>query len=139
MSIGVCSDDLIAYALNALKAKWVSDSTALRIVLYKNNYTPTTSSVYSSFTPADFTGATPQSINASHFGSAVVSAHVATITNSDTNTFTNSSADQVVYGYLVYDNAGPTYLCAEKFDNPQTISVGAQLGVQPVVALQSGP
>jgi hypothetical protein len=139
MSVGVCSDDLIAFALNGLKAKWVADGTALRIVLYQNNYTPTTSSTYSSFTPASFTGSAPQVVDASHFGSAVVSAHVATITNSDTNTFTNSSADQVVYGYLVYDNAGPTYLCAERFDNPQTVSVGAQLGVQPVVALQSGP
>jgi len=60
------------------------------VQLYTNDYTPDDDSTPGDFTAATFTGAGAFSVDTTNWGSAVISSHVANITNSNTPHWTNS-------------------------------------------------
>jgi len=94
-----------------LAAAW--NGTKLKMHLFQNNFTPTTSSVLANFTECTFAGYAAQDI--SSWGASVVVGHVATMTAAP-NTFTRSTtgAAQDVYGYYITNQAGSLLYWAEK-------------------------
>lgn len=99
--------------LQALK-----DYNAFNIRLFKNDFTPSASTVIGDFTECDFTGYIDQALV---FSNAVDEGDYASI-SSDVVTFTPfGSVSQTAYGYYItyYDGVSTTYLIgAERFDTP---------------------
>jgi hypothetical protein len=106
--------------LTDLASAW--NSTKLKLHLYKNNVTPTTSSTVGSFTESTFTGYAAQDI--SGWAYDTVASHVADmVASSNTFTRTSTGAGESVYGYFVTDQAGTTLYFAELDPNgPRTLT-----------------
>jgi hypothetical protein len=109
---GKFQDDGVSAAASAIRGTW--NTTPVKVHLYKNDVTPTTSSVLGDFTESDFAGYAAQ--NASSWSAPVVSAHIATITAAAL-TYTRSSTGtaQNAYGYYITDSGSTLLYAAERF------------------------
>jgi hypothetical protein len=96
--------------LTDLASAW--NTTKLKLHLYKNNVTPTTSSTVGTFTESTFAGYAAQDI--AGWAYDTVASHVADMT-ATANTFTRSTTGTAenIYGYFVTDQAGTTLYFAE--------------------------
>lgn len=96
--------------LTDLASAW--NTTKLKLHLYSNNFTPTTSSTVGSFTECTFAGYSAQDIDGWAYDT--VASHVADMLAS-AKTFTRSTTgtSQNIYGYYVTDQAGTTLYFAE--------------------------
>lgn len=109
----------ISNRLTQLQTNW--NATPLKLHLYSNNQTPTTSSVIGDFTECTFAGYAAQ--NLTTWTAPSVAAHVASMTAAAL-TFTRSTtgALQNIYGYYVTTSGG-TLLWAEIFsDAPRVVT-----------------
>ena len=111
---GVLADNGSKQVLTECKTNW--NSTALKIHLFKNNYTPLTTSVIGDFTESTFAGYAAASLTT--WPTPTVAAHVASMAAAAV-TFTRSTtgATEAIYGYYVTDNASTVLLWAERDAN----------------------
>jgi len=106
----VLQDGGLTRKLEDLRAAW--NSTALKMHLYSNNFTPLVTSVVGDFTECTFSGYSSQNIVT--WGAASVASHIGKIQAAPiTFTRSTSGASQNVYGYYVTDAAGTVLEWAE--------------------------
>lgn len=115
------------------RANW--NVTALKLHLYKNNFTPLITSVLADYTESTFAGYAAQSITG--WTAATITANIAKML-ADAKTFTRSStgATENVYGYYVTDNGSTIALWGERDANapiPLT-NLGDSYTVTPALA-----
>jgi hypothetical protein len=96
--------------LTDLASAW--NSTKVKLHLYSNNHTPTTSDTVSNYTECTFTGYAAQDVSGWSYDT--VASHVADmIATANTFTRTATGTSQNIYGYYVTDAAGTTLYFAE--------------------------
>lgn len=107
--------------LTECRTNW--NATPLHMHLFKNNYTPLTTTVLANLTECDFPGYAVQNIVT--WGAPSVAAHIASMVAA-ANTFTRSTtgAGQAIYGCFVTLADNVTLLWAER--DPVADSTGVQ-------------
>lgn len=110
---------------------------ALKLNLYKNDYTPTSTSEDSDFTVADFTGYAEKSIARADWGSAATNGSDKGEIIATDQSWTATSS-QTVYGYYVTPASDSTLiLFAEKFGSAQSLTSGDTFTVKPKLTFSS--
>src|SRR5436189_2973693 len=111
---GVMADNGSKQVLSEARTTW--NTTALKLHLFVNNITPTTSNVIGDFTEASFTGYAAASIVT--WAAPSVAAHIASMSPASvTFTRTATGTVQTVYGYYVTDNANTVLYWSERDAN----------------------
>jgi hypothetical protein len=103
--------------------------------LFKNDYTPVPGSALGDYVEADFPGYAADTIPNTEWGTVTVAAHVASMTQTEVNSFEANAAgfvSQTVYGYYV-TGAGGAFLWGERFENTKTIEPEDTLNVTPIM------
>lgn len=121
---------LLAWALNGSPEN-------LTLKLYKNDVTPSQSSVAGDFTVADFTGYVNKTLTSgSWVAPATVSNKAVSSYASQTFSCTGGSS-QVVYGYYIVGASSGTLILAERFATSRTMSNGVDLTLTPSISANS--
>lgn len=88
-----------------------------KIALFSNNIVPSPSSVIGDFTPATFTGSTPQAIT---WGDVYSDGDGNAIAPGGSHLFPVTGAvSETIYGYIITDTAGTGLLAARQLPAPQ--------------------
>lgn len=115
--------------------KETSVSTNLLLKLYKNDVTPSASSVAGDFTEADFTGYAVKTLGRAGWSAAsTVSGKAETSRSAESYT---AGSSQTIYGYYVVSGADGSLLWAEKFNSARQLSSSDVLSVTPRFTLNS--
>ena len=98
--------------LTAAKVRWVAGA-AVKLHLFKNDYTPTTADTIANYTESTFPGYAAASAN--NWQAPTTAAHVSSMLE-QARTFTRNAtgATENVYGYYVTDNASANLFWAER-------------------------
>lgn len=119
-------DEMLALLLDQQTGKDSGHSfDGAKVMLFQNNYTPTTSTQLSDLTECTFAGYSQLTLAAATFAAASVASHVASTTYGSTLTWTRSTTGtpQVVYGMAVLNSSGTKVICAGNFDaGPYTVT-----------------
>ena len=108
----------------------------LTLKLYKNDYTPTATSVVGNFTEADFTGYSAATLDKDDWTIVTDGNSKASATN-DAQSWTAAST-QTVYGYYVLStSSATTVLWAERFGVARALTSGDQLTITPTITASS--
>lgn len=109
----------------------------LKLNLFKNDYTPTSTSINTDFTVGDFTGYVEKTIARTDFTSATTNANnKGEIVASDQSWSPTSAQD--IYGYYVSPASDNTVvLWAEKFASVVSLASGDTFTVKPKMTLAS--
>jgi len=105
--------------------------------LFKNDYTPSQSTVFGDFTEADFTGYSAATLTRANFGAASTVNNKAESTYSAQQSWTCGTTGNTVYGYYVLGATSGTCLWAERFATSRTLANGDQLNLTPKLTLNS--
>lgn len=127
---GVWNDGSLAAALDAILAN--ADFATAKLRLFKNNFTPSNTSVIASFTEADFAGYAP--IDLSAWGAAALFAHVAQAQNIATS-FVITAGTQNIYGWYVTNAAGTKLLLSQRDPNAPVLLDGGGMNAYAVTLL----
>jgi hypothetical protein len=112
----------------------VDESYILR--LYKNNATPSQSTVIGDFTEADFVGYSPVTMSRAGWASSSTVSNKAQSTYAQ-QSWTCGSTGNTVYGYYVVGASSGVCLWAEKFGSARVMSSLDVLQLTPVFTLNS--
>lgn len=113
----------------------VDENYTLR--LYKNNYTPTGTSVTVDFTEADFTNYTEKTLTRAGWGTPTTVSNKAASTYSAVQTWTCGASGNTIYGCYVVGATSGTLLWAEKFSTARPLALMDVLNFTPVFTLNS--
>jgi len=109
----------------------------LKLNLFKNDYTPVSTSINTDFTVADFTGYAEKTIARGDWGAAATNGSDKGESIADDQTWSPTSA-QDVYGYYVSPASDNTViLWAEKFAAAVSLTSGDTFTVTPKLTLAS--
>jgi hypothetical protein len=106
---------------NFLNNSWLIAVGAIKISLFKNNFTPVPATVIGDFTKADFTGYADVTIG---FNPSVTVAGKGTLTATAAAAFIMGvpGTGNTIYGYYVWAVTGTQLLWAERFDSAQIVA-----------------
>ena len=118
-----------------LKLTNVTDNYLLH--LYKNNYTPLSTSVKSDFTEANFTNYAATTLTRSTWASSTLNGSNKAQSTYAAQSWTCGVTTNTVYGYYMTDSTDTTLLWAEQFGIARTLAENDILSVTPVFTLSS--
>lgn len=118
-----------------LKLTNVTDNYLLH--LYKNNYSPISTSTLSSFTEADFTNYAAVTLTRSSWASSTLNGSNKGESTYSAQSWTCGVTTNTVYGYYVTDSTNTNLLWAEQFGIARTLAQNDILSVTPVFTLSS--
>lgn len=131
---------VVANVGELLLLEWSLKSTStpenLILKLYKNDVTPSQSSVAGDFTVADFTGYSNKTLSRGSWASPTTVSNKAS-TSYAAQTFTNSGTAQTIYGYYVVGATSGTLIWAERFSAARTLNNGDSVTVTPSLTANS--
>lgn len=105
---------------------------ALGLALFTNNYTPVDGSIFSSFTPASFTGSSAITVARSDWDAPSLTGHVAYIGVTPPPSWTcTAGGPQTCYGWFLYDITTSTVIAAQRFATARVMDVGAVEALDP--------
>lgn len=115
----------------------VNENYSLR--LFKVNKTPDDSDVAVDYTAieADFTGYVAKTLTRAGWGAAILVADTASSTYGTVQSWTATSAGNIIYGYFVLGSTSGKLLWCEKFGTPRSMGVGDILDLTPVFTLRT--
>jgi len=105
--------------------------------LYRNNLTPTNSSVLADFTETTFTGYSSQTMTAGNWSAATTNPSNKAESSNSELAWTCGSTGDTIYGYFVENAAGSVCLWAEKFDTARPLSLNDVFKITPKFTLNS--
>lgn len=105
--------------------------------LYKNDYTPTQTTVVGDFTQADFTNYTEKTLTRATWGAAVSVSNKAQSTYGTAQSWTCGTGGNTIYGYYVVGATSGVCLWAERFAAARIMGNGDVLNLTPVFTLNS--
>lgn len=105
--------------------------------LYRNNLTPTNSTVLADFTETTFTGYSAKTLTAGTWSSATTNGSNKAESSYTEQAWTCGSTGDTLYGYYVTNAAGTVCLWAEKFDSARPMSLNDVFKLTPVFTLNS--
>lgn len=113
-----------------------SSPEALTLKLYKNDYTPTTTSVAGDFTEADFTSYADKDLARASWATPTTVSNVASSAYA-AQTFTCGTTGNTIYGYYYVGTTSGTLFAGERFATPRVLVSGDTLSVTPVITLST--
>lgn len=118
------------------RALRLSNQENLVLKLYKNDVTPSASSVAGDFTECDFSGYSSITLANGTWAAASTSGGKATSSYGE-QTFTSSGGSQTVYGVYVVGATSGTLYYAERFSTAKTVTSGDSVVYNPTLTNNS--
>lgn len=132
--MGVQTDKMILKLMEVFKNALAADDPIPFLMLFQNDISITTSTVYTDLVQASFGGYSDQELLGGEWSGPTLAAHVATLLYNNYVEFTQSSgSDQVIYGWAVYEAATEELWGGDRFATPITSTTGATIKVKPSI------
>jgi len=137
---GIVPDEGLADECSAIVNNPATQFVAWQLLLWVNDYTPDDSTTLADLVEATFTGYSRRALVAVNWSVPTVAAHVATTTNSPTQTWTNGDAAPVtVFGSAYLDVTAGVLRRVQRFDVSDIVAVqpGGTITVTPRFSYRS--
>jgi hypothetical protein len=106
--------------------------------LFKNDYTPSATTVVGSFLEADFTNYAEKTLTRGGFNSAVLNAYnEAEVTYGGEQSWTCGATGNTIYGYYVVGNTSGRVLWCQRFGEPRPMGDGDIIRFTPAFTFKS--